>query len=71
MALSFAVAVDLGGTNLRVAVVDSNGNMLEKLTTGTQADRNRTAYGSSIVPDETVAGDAEVVQRAIDWLRGE
>jgi glucokinase len=41
MALSFAVAVDLGGTNLRVAVVDSNGNMLEKLTTGTQVSRGR------------------------------
>src|SRR5437762_3578746 len=48
----------------------SDGATLQ-LTTGTQADRNRTAYGSSIVPDETVAGDAEVVQRAIDWLRGE
>jgi carboxyl-terminal processing protease len=48
----------------------SDGATLQ-LTTGTQADRNRTAYGNSIAPDETLAGDAEVVQRAIDWLRGE
>jgi glucokinase len=41
MAMSFAVAVDLGGTNLRVAVVDSKGNLLEKLTTGTQVARGR------------------------------
>jgi len=34
------------------------------------ADRTRTPYGDSIVPDETVPGDAEVVQRAIAWLRG-
>jgi hypothetical protein len=33
------------------------------------ADRERTLYGDSIVPDESVSGDAEVVQRAIAWLR--
>jgi len=48
----------------------SDGSTLQ-LTTGTQADRGRTAYGSSVAPDETVAGDAEVVQRALDWLRSE
>lgn len=31
--LPFAVGVDLGGTNLRVAVVDEHGRMLEKLIT--------------------------------------
>ena len=31
--LPFAVGVDLGGTNLRVAVVDEQGHMLEKLIT--------------------------------------
>ncbi len=48
----------------------SDGATLQ-LTTATQADRNRTLYGAAITPDETVAGDAEVVQRAIDWLRSE
>jgi len=48
----------------------SDGATLQ-LTTGTQADRSRTPYGGSIPPDEIVAGDVEVVQRAIDWLRAE
>ena len=38
---SFAIGVDLGGTNLRVAVVESGGRLLEKLTTGTQVARGR------------------------------
>jgi glucokinase len=38
---SFAIGVDLGGTNLRVAVVDSGGKLLEKLTTGTEVARGR------------------------------
>jgi carboxyl-terminal processing protease len=42
-----------------------------QLTTALMADRNRTLYGVPIVPDETVSGDGEVVQRAIAWLRGE
>src|SRR5437868_3911258 len=37
----FAIGVDLGGTNLRVAVVDDSGRLLEKLTTGTQVARGR------------------------------
>jgi glucokinase len=32
----FSVGVDLGGTNLRIAAVDEQGNLLEKLTLGTQ-----------------------------------
>ena len=39
------------------------------LTVAVMADRERTLYGDSIVPDESVSGDAEVVQRAIAWLR--
>ncbi len=38
---SFSIGVDLGGTNLRVAVVDSAGKLLEKLTTGTEVARGR------------------------------
>ncbi len=37
----FAIGVDLGGTNLRVAVVDDQGKLLEKLTTGTEVARGR------------------------------
>ncbi len=32
----FSVGVDLGGTNLRIAAVGEHGNLLEKLTLGTQ-----------------------------------
>ncbi len=38
---SFAIGVDLGGTNLRIAAVDEHGTLLEKLTTGTQVARGR------------------------------
>jgi glucokinase len=38
---SFAIGVDLGGTNLRISAVDSKGNLLEKVTTGTQVARGR------------------------------
>jgi len=38
---SFAIGVDLGGTNLRIAAVDEQGTLLEKLTTGTQVSRGR------------------------------
>src|SRR5512141_229375 len=37
----FAIGVDLGGTNLRIAAVDEQGTLLEKLTTGTQVQRGR------------------------------
>src|SRR5882762_386622 len=39
---AFAIGVDLGGTSLRVAAVDSHGKMLEKITTNTAvATRSR------------------------------
>src|SRR5215475_14690645 len=38
---TFAIGVDLGGTNLRIAAVDSNGKMLEKTTTSTEVLRGR------------------------------
>lgn len=38
---SFAIGVDLGGTNLRIAAVQENGTLLEKLTTGTQVAKGR------------------------------
>ncbi len=36
---TLAIGVDLGGTNLRVAVVDAQGHMLDKVTTSTKALR--------------------------------
>jgi glucokinase len=38
---TFAIGVDLGGTNLRIAAVDDNGKLLEKLTLGTEVNRGR------------------------------
>jgi glucokinase len=38
---TFAIGVDLGGTNLRIAAVDSAGKILEKTTTGTEVKRGR------------------------------
>jgi glucokinase len=38
---TFAIGVDLGGTNLRIAAVDERGTLLEKTTLGTQVVRGR------------------------------
>jgi glucokinase len=38
---SFAIGVDLGGTNLRIAAVDARGKLREKITTGTGGARPR------------------------------
>lgn len=37
----FSIGVDLGGTNLRIAAVDDQGTLLEKVTLGTQVQRGR------------------------------
>jgi glucokinase len=37
----FAIGVDLGGTSLRIAAVDSTGTLLEKVTTGTKVAKGR------------------------------
>jgi C-terminal processing protease CtpA/Prc len=47
----------------------SDGAMLY-LTTAVMADRTQSPYGDVIPPDETVAGDAPVVERAVAWLHG-
>ena len=38
---SFAIGVDLGGTNLRIAAIDEQGALLEKVTLGTHVARGR------------------------------
>jgi glucokinase len=41
MPSSFAIGVDLGGTNLRIACIDSHGQVIEKVETGAQVSRGR------------------------------
>ncbi len=53
---TLAIGVDLGGTNLRIAAVDSNGKVLEKITTSTQVARGRDQ-----VIDEMCVAIQEVV----------
>lgn len=52
---AFAIGVDLGGTNLRIAAVDETGRLMEKLTTGTQV-----AKGRDHVIDEMTAAIREL-----------
>ncbi len=40
---NFSIGVDLGGTNLRIAAVDENGTLLEKVTLGTEVSRGRAS----------------------------
>jgi glucokinase len=47
--MGFAIGVDLGGTNLRIAAVDDSGALLEKVTTGTQVKRGRDAVIDDMV----------------------
>lgn len=49
--MGFAIGVDLGGTNLRIAAVSEDGQLLEKVTTGTQVKRGR----DSVVAEMTAA----------------
>ncbi|HEY2499254.1 MAG TPA: ROK family protein [Candidatus Angelobacter sp.] len=55
---TFAISVDLGGTNLRIAAVDSNGKTLEKITTSTEVARGR-----DVVIDEMCAAIQQIVSR--------
>src|SRR6516164_54690 len=45
----YSIGVDLGGTNLRIAAVDNNGKLLEKLTLGTEVKRGRDFVISEMV----------------------
>jgi glucokinase len=37
----YSIAVDLGGTNLRIAAISEEGKLLEKVTTGTEVQKGR------------------------------
>lgn len=41
--MTFAIGVDLGGTNLRIAAVDDSGRVLDKVSLGTGVARGRSA----------------------------
>jgi glucokinase len=45
----YSIGVDMGGTNLRAAAVDSNGRIIEKVTTNTQYSAGREAILGDIV----------------------
>ena len=64
---TLAIGVDLGGTNLRIAAVDSNGAVLERINTSTPVARGRDQ-----VIDEMCAAIQEVVskQRSAGELAG-
>jgi glucokinase len=53
--MQFAIGVDLGGTNLRIAAVSEQGELMEKVTTGT-----RLVTGRDAVIDEMVAAIREL-----------
>ena len=59
--LSYAIGVDLGGTNLRIAAVDEGGRMLEKLSTSTDL-----AGGRDVVIEEMT----QAIHQLLDKFRG-
>ena len=58
---TFAIGVDLGGTNLRIAAVDLNGKVLEKITTGTEVTRGR---------DKVIFEMSEAIRELANKFRG-
>jgi glucokinase len=59
--LSYAIGVDLGGTNLRIAAIDESGKLLEKLSSDTDLARGR-----DFVIDEMT----QAIRRLLDRFRG-
>jgi glucokinase len=55
---TFAIGVDLGGTNLRIAAIDDSGKTLDKITTSTEVARGR-----DFVIDEMCTAIQEIVTR--------
>ena len=58
---NFAIGVDLGGTNLRIAAVDDQGRLMEKVTLGT-----KTVLGRDHVLNEM----CEAIRSASDKYKG-
>ena len=57
----YTIGVDLGGTNLRIATVDRNGRLIEKLTLGTQVALGR---------DRVVADMCGAIQQVATKYKG-
>ena len=57
---SYAIGVDLGGTNLRIAAVDEHGTLLHKVTLGTEVAKGR----EFVVREMTTA-----IRQVIDTLK--
>jgi glucokinase len=53
----FSIGVDLGGTNLRIAAVDEQGTLVEKVTLGTKVSRGR---------DYVIGDMCDAIQRMSD-----
>jgi glucokinase len=58
---NFSIGVDLGGTNLRIAAVDEQGRLMEKVTLGT-----KTVLGR----DHVLNDMCEAIRRAADKYKG-
>src|SRR4030081_1430097 len=58
----FSIGVDLGGTNLRIAAVSADGQLLEKVTLGTKVALGR---------DHVIAEMCEAIQRLSTQYRSE
>jgi glucokinase len=56
----FSIGVDLGGTNLRIAAVDDEGTLIEKVTLGTKVQRGR---------DQVLADMCDAIQHLSDKYR--
>jgi glucokinase len=57
----FSIGVDLGGTNLRIAAVDEQGTLVEKVTLGTKVSRGR---------DYVISEMCDAIQRMADKYKG-
>lgn len=56
----FSIGVDLGGTNLRIAAITTDGQLLEKVTLSTKVD---------LSPDHVVGEMCDAIQRLSDQYR--
>jgi glucokinase len=56
----FSIGVDLGGTNLRIAAVDEQGNLVEKVTLGTKVSLGR---------DHVINDMCDAIQRMVERFR--
>ena len=57
----FSIGVDLGGTNLRIAAVDEQGTLVEKVTLGTQVSLGR---------DHVIGEMCDAIHRLTEQYRG-